>query len=74
MKNITLAIDEDTLMMGREYARKNRMSLNSLVRRLLGQTVQASSARWLDDAFSLMDRAAGSSRGVRWTREDLHRG
>ncbi len=74
MKNITLAIDEDTLTMGREYARKNRMSLNSLVRRLLGQTVQASSARWLDDAFGLMDKAAGSSRGGRWTRGDLHRG
>lgn len=74
MKNITLAIDEDTLALGRDYARRHRTSLNGLVRRLLGQTVRASSARWLDDAFGLMDRAAGSSRGVRWTREDLHRG
>jgi hypothetical protein len=74
VKNITLAIDEETLTIGREYARRHRMSLNSLVRRLLGQTVRAYSARWLDDAFGLMDRAAGSSRGSRWTRGDLHRG
>lgn len=74
MKNITLAVDDETLKLGREYARRHRTSLNGLIRRLLDQTVRTSSARWLDDAFGLMDRAAGSSRGTRWTRGDLHHG
>ena len=39
MKNITLSIDEDILKPGREYARHLDISFNSMVRRLIGQTV-----------------------------------
>jgi hypothetical protein len=74
MKNITLAIDEQMLSMGREYAKKQNISFNVLVRRLLEQTVTSNSTQWLDDTFTLMDKAHVSSHGKKWTREELHRG
>jgi len=73
MKNITLAIDEDTLKLGRDYARKHRVSLNVLIRRLLEQTIKASSSQWLDDTFSLIDAKKVTSDGKKWKREDLYR-
>jgi hypothetical protein len=74
MKNITLAIDEETLTLGREYAQKNNISFNMLVRKLINETVSGSSKNWLDDTFKLMDQANGDSKGKRWKREDLYRG
>jgi hypothetical protein len=73
MKNITLAMDETTLKLGREYARLNGMSFNDLVRRLVEQTVQSPRSPWLQDGFSLIDRKPVSSQGKRWKREDLYR-
>ncbi|MGA2974725.1 MAG: DUF6364 family protein [Spirochaetia bacterium] len=73
MKNITLALDEKTIKAGREYARKHNLSLNSLVRKLLQQTVLQGSQNWIDECFSLMDKVKVSSRAQKWTREDLHR-
>jgi len=73
MKNITLAIDEKTLSLGREYAQKHKVSFNALVRRLIEQTVKTSSTQWLDDTYALMDKADASSWGFTWTREELHR-
>jgi hypothetical protein len=73
MKNITLAIDEDTLKLGREYARKHKVSFNILVRRLIEQTVKESSTQWLDEAFTLSDKNPVSSNGKKWKREDLYR-
>ena len=73
MKNITLSIEEGVLQAGREYARKHNMSLNSLVRRLLEQTVLKSSTQWLAETFQLMDKARATSRGKKWKREDLYR-
>ncbi len=73
MRNITLSIDEETLEAGREYARRHNMSFNSLVRRLLEQTVKKSSGHWLDESFALMDRARADSGGERWERKDLYR-
>ncbi|MDR3200038.1 MAG: hypothetical protein LBT68_01155 [Spirochaetales bacterium] len=73
MKNITLAIDDQTLELGREYAKKQNVSFNALVRRLVEQTVKPSSGDdWLEETFRLMDKARGNSRGKKWTREDLY--
>lgn len=74
MKNITLALDEKTIKAGREYARKHNLTLNSLVRKLLQQTVSQGSQNWIDECFSLMDKVKVSSTVEKWTREDLHRG
>jgi hypothetical protein len=74
MKNITLALDEKTIKAGREYARTHNLTLNSLVRRLLQQAVSQGSQNWIDECFSLMDRAKVPSTVQKWTRQDLHRG
>ena len=74
MKNITLAIDEETLVLGRQYAKKHNMSFNALVRKSLEKTVKKSSADWLDDMFEQMDKEKVSSKGKKWTREELYRG
>lgn len=73
MKNITLSIDDELLQKGREYARAHNISLNVLVRRLLEQAVVRKESRWLDDMFDLMDKANVSSKGKRWTRDELYR-
>ena len=73
MKNVTLSIDEDTLKAGRNYAKRHKMSLNMLIRKLLKQNVTDSSTQWLTETFELMDRAKANSQGRRWRREDLHR-
>jgi hypothetical protein len=44
MKNITSAIDEETLVLGRQYAKKHNMSFNALVRKSLEKTVKK--LRW----------------------------
>lgn len=72
MKNITLSLDEKLLEAGREYARAHKMSLNSLIRRLLTQTVLPSSEDWLEEMFKLMDQSKANSRGQKWTREELY--
>lgn len=73
MKNITLSIDNDTLKLGREYARQHNISFNGLVRRLIEQTVKTSSTQWLSDTYALMDKTNVSSKNQKWKREDLYR-
>lgn len=73
MKNITLSIDEDTLKAGRNYAKRHKMSLNALIRKLLKQNVTGNSTQWLIESFELMDKAKANSKGKSWRREDLHR-
>jgi ribonuclease D len=72
MPNITISIDEKLLESGRQYAQKNRTSVNTLVRKLLEQTVRSDSSQWLEECFSLMDRSGAQSDGRRWKREDLY--
>lgn len=73
MKNITLSIDEDVLQAGREYARQHHVSFNVLVRKLIEQTAVQKKSRWLEDTFTLMDRANVSVAGRPWRREELYR-
>lgn len=56
----------------RSYARAHHMSLNSLIRKLLAQTVLPASDNWLDEMFEMMDQAKGDSRGQKWSREELY--
>lgn len=73
MKNITLALDEKTIKAGREYARKHNLTLNSLIRELLRQTVTQGSRNWIDECFALMDKAGAGGIKRTWKREDLYR-
>jgi hypothetical protein len=72
MKNITLAIDEETLDAGRAYARRHQTTLNALVRDLLAKTVLADREAVVREMFRLMDAHPGNSHGRRWTREELY--
>ncbi len=75
MKNVTIALDEDVLRAGREYVREHDTSLNSLIRRLLEQTVVRNKpGTGMEEFFRLADSARGNSRGVSWKREDLYDG
>jgi hypothetical protein len=71
MKNITLAIDEDILERGREYARRHHTSFNGLVRDLLERTVTPP-GNWLEETFRLADEAHGNSEGQTWTKEEIN--
>jgi hypothetical protein len=73
MKNITLAIEENILLAGREYAKRHHLTLNALVRRLLEQTVTKSSTQWLEECFKLADASPANSGGKKWKRADLYR-
>ena len=73
MKNITLSIDDALLQAGREYARRHIISFNVLVRRLIEQTVVQRQARWPEDTFRLMDKAAAKTGNAKWTRGDIYR-
>jgi hypothetical protein len=74
MPNITISINDDLLHAGREYAKKQKTSLNALIRRLLERTVtnSAQSQDWLTECFQKMDKANGNSNGMTWKREDLY--
>ena len=74
MPNITISLDEDLLKSGRRYAEKHQTSVNALIRKLLEQTVRLQSDAWLEECFTLMDRAGANSKGRRWQREDLYNG
>jgi plasmid stability protein len=74
MKNVTIAIDEQTLKAGRQYANAHHTSLNALIREILRRTVLLESQRtWADEFLELAAKAGGDSRGRRWKREDLYR-
>ena len=72
MKNITLALDEETLAAGRAYAERHNTTLNALVRDLLARTVHVDRAAAVEEMFRLMDLAPGHSHGKRWTRDELY--
>ena len=72
MPNITISLNENLLKSGRRYAEKHQTSMNALIRKLLEQTVRPQSSNWLEECFSLMDRANVNSKGRRWKREELY--
>jgi hypothetical protein len=72
MPNITISIDEDTLQASRKYAHDHKTSLNAMIRRMLERAVTRGSSDWVGEFFSLMDEAAVSGKGRRWTRDEIH--
>ena len=72
MKNITLAIDDQTLAASREYAKKHGTTVNALVRQLLERTVRQNPTAKIGELFRLMDEYPGSSGGWKWNREELY--
>ena len=72
MPNITISLDELLLKSGRKYAEAHQTSVNALIRCLLEKTVKSDSIQWIEEMFTLMDRAGIDSKGKRWKRKDLY--
>ncbi|MEI6071690.1 MAG: DUF6364 family protein [Verrucomicrobiae bacterium] len=72
MANITLSIDEDLLNRSRSYARARGTSLNALVRSLLSDSSSAPDTS-VDFLIERLKKSSGDSKGVKISREELHR-
>ncbi len=72
MKNITLALDEETLAAGRDYAQRHQTTLNGLVRELLKKNAGTDRTAALTELLRVMDAYPGNSKGRKWRREDLY--
>ena len=71
--NVTLSIDDETLTRARELAARRGTSLNQMIRDYLEEVASdLSSDEILLELNALWERGSGDSRGVRWTREELH--
>lgn len=73
MANITISLNDQLLKESRHYAQKQQTSLNSFIRHLLTSTISADQVGWLQETFTLMDKAHGHSHGQTWQRAELHR-
>jgi hypothetical protein len=71
MRNVTLAMEDELLEKGREYARRQGMSFNALIRDLLRRRIMQESD-WVEESFRAMDDAQGHSGGRRWKRDELY--
>ena len=72
MKNITLALDGETLAAGRDYAQRRNTTLNNLVRELLRKTTMPDRNAAAREKIHLMNKYSGRSSGKRWTRAELY--
>jgi hypothetical protein len=72
MANVTLSIPDDLLKRGRSYAQARGTSLNALVRELLDETVSNPDSA-VDSMIERLRQSGGDSKGLRITREELHR-
>lgn len=72
MANLTLSIDDELLNRGRNYAQARGTSLNSLVRKLLTDAVSTPDAS-VDSMIERLRHSSGDSKGVKFSREELHR-
>ncbi len=72
MSNITLSIPDEVLKEARDYARKNKTSLNALVRQFLEKTFRKPKKKSMDEFFAIADRCKASSKAWKWNREELY--
>ena len=72
MANITLSIDDDLLNRSRSYALARGTSLNALVRNLLSNAASAPDTS-VDFLVERLKKCSGNSKGVKISREELHR-
>lgn len=74
MKNLTIALDEDTLRGARRVAAEQSTSVNALIRGFLEQlTVRESRALAARQQIVKLSRGSKGGRGnSMWSRDDLH--
>ncbi len=72
MANVTLSLDDSLIKKGRKHAQKRGKTLNGLIRELLSKEIEHKNTDWLDHCFMLIDQAKIDTKGIKWTREELH--
>ena len=74
MKNLTLRVEEDTLIKAREIAAERATSVNALIREYLSDLIRQQTRREIArKELSLLCRQSTAMMGERtWTRDDLH--
>ncbi len=72
MANVTISIDDDLLVRGRNFAEKRGTSLNALLRQFLEEVTTSSDAA-VDEMIESLRTSGGNSEGKKIDREDLHR-
>lgn len=73
MRNMTIALDDETFDASKAYAREHGTSVNAMIRQFLRATTAPASAQSPVQGFLALSREAhGHSGGRRWTREELH--
>ena len=72
MKNVTISMDEGLLKAAREYAAKQGISFQALVRFLVRQTVEPDPVESLQRIWDSADELQIKSGGWKWNREELY--
>jgi len=72
MSNVTLSIPDNLLKEARDYARRNKTSVNAIIRQFLEKTFKKTKKNSIEEFFAIADRAKASSKGVKWKREDAY--
>ena len=74
MKNVTLSLDEASLLEARRIAANRSTSVNAMIREFLDQlTERESQARAARKRIVKLSRQSRAQRGAAvWSREDLH--
>jgi hypothetical protein len=71
--NVTLSIDEETLLRARRSAEAMGKSVNQLVREYLEQLAGKSDPASIASEFARLSRQAkGNSKGWKFNREEIH--
>jgi len=72
MKNVTISMDERLLKAAKEYAAKQGISFQALVRKLVEKTVRPDAKSSLQDIWDYADSLGIQSDGKYLTREEAH--
>ncbi len=71
--NLTLSIDEETIVRARRSAEATGKSVNQLVREYLEQLAGKSDPAWIASEFERLSlQAKGNSKGWKFNREEIH--
>lgn len=74
MRNMTIALDDQTYDAMQRYAKAHGMSMNALIRESVRRTIQATDVSGLEETFRLAKELKSKSTGERWSREEIYSG
>lgn len=72
MSNVTLSIPDDVLKQAREYARRNKTSINAIIRDFLSKTFTKKKKSNFQEFFAIADKYKTSSGGKKITRDEIY--